>query len=81
MPSRPKGRIAHLRRKPASVYLTYLPGEKKDGFPRAIVSWGERRARRIGRKRQGEVISKERLEGRDMDACSVRGALVGGHAS
>ena len=59
MPSRPKGRIACLRRKPASVDQTYLPGEKKDGVPRAIVSWGERRARRIGRKRQGEVVSKE----------------------
>lgn len=58
MPSRPKGRIARSRRKPANVGQIYLPGEKQDGVPRAIVSWGEEEEEK-GRKKEGEVNSKE----------------------
>lgn len=40
MPSRPKGRFSHSRRKPASMGQTRSPGEKKGGVPRAIEDWG-----------------------------------------
>lgn len=57
MPSRPKGRIAHSRRKPAGVHQMYLPGGKNDGVSRAVVGVGEKE-RKKRRKRKVKVISK-----------------------
>lgn len=60
MPSRPKGRIAYSRRKPAGVRQTHLPGGKKDGVPRAIVGRGERRGRRGGKGKSRSPQSSDR---------------------
>ena len=74
MPSRPKGRIACLRRKPAIVDQTCLPGEKSNN------ELGGKKDKEKGQDeaRQGHLRG---VIGRDIDACFVREVLVGGHAS
>lgn len=73
MPSRPKGRIARSRRKPAGVRQTCLPEEKKNGVPRAIVDRGKGEEEGEERANQGHL---KVVTGRHIDACSRREGLV-----
>ena len=74
MPSRPKGRIACLRRKPAIVDQTCLPGEKSS----SELGGKEDKEKGEDEARKGHLRG---VIGRDIDACLVREVLVGGHAS
>lgn len=53
------------RRKPASVGQTCLPGEKKSGVPRAVVSWSREEAGKEGESKgegKGKARSSQRSD-------------------